>query len=233
MDSASTMVWVLCELALRPEYKSAVMEEIRGAVSSETGELNHEYVKNAVQTDSFIREVMRTKGDTFSVTRITTRDVKLGQYIIPKGEPLLRLQWPQASTLLTPEPGFAVYPNAYLAHTNAAEVGEAPEKFDGKRGLKAGKPAAMAGAGHLAFGLGRWVCPGRLLAIAGKLTMWTADCRIAELKLICAAEIKLMVFSLLHNADIQLRGNNYKVIDPLLTASAPPDAAFILTERVA
>lgn len=64
-----------------------------------------------------------------------------------------------------------MYPNAFLAHMNAAEVGAKPEVFDDTRGLMAGKPAAMGGAGHLAFGLGRWICPGRLLAVSGELTV--------------------------------------------------------------
>jgi len=29
----------------------------------------------------------------------------------------------------------------------------------------------MSGAGHLAFGLGRWACPGRFFAVAGKLAV--------------------------------------------------------------
>lgn len=40
-----------------------------------------------------------------------------------------------------------------------------------------------------------------------------------------------MMFSILSNADIKLRGDSYEVVDKLLTASAPPDAAFILTKR--
>lgn len=39
----------------------------------------------AVRTDSFIHEVMRTKGDTFSTVRMAVNDVQLGQYIVPKG----------------------------------------------------------------------------------------------------------------------------------------------------
>lgn len=80
------MVWVMCELALRPECKSAIAEEMKDAMSQGPAGVTYDNLKSALRTDSFIREVMRTKGDTFSVTRITTRDVKLGQYIIPKGE---------------------------------------------------------------------------------------------------------------------------------------------------
>lgn len=32
-----------------------------------------------------------------------------------------------------------------------------------------GKPATMTGPGHLAFGLGRWACPGRYLAVSGEM----------------------------------------------------------------
>ncbi len=42
-------------------------------------------LKNAERLDSFIREVLRTKGDTLSTIRLTMRDVTLGGYTIPKG----------------------------------------------------------------------------------------------------------------------------------------------------
>lgn len=65
--------------------------------------------------------------------------------------------------------GYTVHPNASLAHNVPDHVpGEVPEVFDGRRWLDKGKPASMAGPGHLAFGLGRWACPGRVFAIAGK-----------------------------------------------------------------
>jgi cytochrome P450 len=42
-------------------------------------------VQNAVKTDSFIREVLRMKGDTASLVRTSIREVSLAGYVIPKG----------------------------------------------------------------------------------------------------------------------------------------------------
>lgn len=58
---------------------------------------------------------------------------------------------------------------ASLAHRSPAYIGSNADTFDGMRWIEKRKPASMAGPGHLAFGLGRWACPGRLLAVAGKL----------------------------------------------------------------
>lgn len=62
-----------------------------------------------------------------------------------------------------------VHPIASLAHRSPAQVGENPETFDGRRWVDKGKPATMTGPGHLAFGLGRWACPGRYLAVSGEM----------------------------------------------------------------
>lgn len=42
-------------------------------------------LREAHLLDSFIREVMRLKGDTISTMRYTTCDAPLGEYVIPKG----------------------------------------------------------------------------------------------------------------------------------------------------
>ena len=79
------MVWVLCELALRPEYQDQIRDEIKILLKEGPEHLTHETLNQAVLTDSFIREVMRTKGDTFSTVRMAVNDVQLGEYTIPKG----------------------------------------------------------------------------------------------------------------------------------------------------
>lgn len=79
------MVWVLCELALRPDYQEEIYHEVKHYLSNGAESLTHDNLKHAVRTDSFIREVMRTKGDTFSTVRMTRQDVQLGDYTIPKG----------------------------------------------------------------------------------------------------------------------------------------------------
>lgn len=189
---ASTMVWVLCEAALRPDFQEAIHAEIESIMRNGPDNLTHDDLQRAILTDSFLREVMRTKGDTFSTVRMAMNDVSLGKYVVPKG--------------------FTVHPNAALAHTAPEQAGENPEVFDGRRWIEKGKPASMVGPGHLAFGLGRWACPGRYFAVA---------------------EIKLMVFSVLSTMKVELINNEYTIVDKLMIASAPPDAYFKLTKRSA
>ncbi|KAF1818370.1 cytochrome P450 [Dissoconium aciculare CBS 342.82] len=143
---ASTMVWVFLELALRPEYQEEIYEEIKRQMPNGPEQLTHEALKQSARVDSFIRETMRTKGDTFSTVRMAINNVQLGQYIIPKG--------------------YTVHPNAYLAHNAPSEAGENPTDFDGRRWLGKNKPAAMSGPGNLAWGMGRWACLGRYFAVA-------------------------------------------------------------------
>ena len=76
------MVWIAFELAKRPEDVRRIREEIdREGVS-----MRYSSLRRFEFLDSFIREVMRTKGDTLSTVRMTTTDVPLGAYVIPSGE---------------------------------------------------------------------------------------------------------------------------------------------------
>lgn len=79
------MVWVLCEIALRPESQDDILDEIQNFLKCGEDKLTHDNLKDAVRTDSFIREVMRSKGDTFSTVRMAVKDVQLGQFTIPRG----------------------------------------------------------------------------------------------------------------------------------------------------
>ena len=45
-------------------------------------------MQEASIVDSFIREVLRMKGDSVNLVRATIRDVELGGYVIPKGKVL-------------------------------------------------------------------------------------------------------------------------------------------------
>ena len=86
--------WVLCQLAMRPEYLAPLREELANVLEEdETGalRLTAQSLREARLMDSFIREVMRLKGDTISAMRYTTCDVPLGNVIIPKGKS--RLLW--------------------------------------------------------------------------------------------------------------------------------------------
>lgn len=160
------MVWVLCEAALRPDYQEEIRAEIGSIMSNGPENLTHDDLQRAILTDSFLREVMRTKGDTFSTVRMAMNDVPLGKYVVPKGK--FNDNFMRGGVLIALLPiGFTVHPNAALAHTAPEQAGEAPEVFNGRRWIEKGKPASMVGPGHLAFGLGRWACPGRYFAIAG------------------------------------------------------------------
>lgn len=83
------VVWILYELALRPEYLPALREELFESLgvdcSTDGTGATYDSLQNAVRLDSFVREVMRTKGDTLSTCRLTTTDVEVGGYTIPKG----------------------------------------------------------------------------------------------------------------------------------------------------
>ena len=86
---------------MRKEYIPAIREELSVVADSIDNDgiqrLSYEALRRSTTLDSFIREVFRTKGDTLSVIRATTRDVPLGEYIIPKGLPSLIM----VRTLLT------------------------------------------------------------------------------------------------------------------------------------
>lgn len=83
------MVWTVFELSNRPEYIPKLREEMQSNAPTDpaTGHpiMTYAALRGAVHLDSFIREVFRTKGDTLSACRMTTRDVELGGYTIPKG----------------------------------------------------------------------------------------------------------------------------------------------------
>jgi len=88
-QTAAVAVWVMYELAVRREYIPAIREELLiisdSIDSSGVHRLSYEALRRATVLDSFIREVLRLKGDTIGVMRGTTDDVKLGDYTIPKG----------------------------------------------------------------------------------------------------------------------------------------------------
>lgn len=84
------MVWVMCELAVRPDSQAIIHEEIArltqdGVSGGIPAELTSNLLAKASFTDSFIREVMRMKGDTLGTVRMTTKETLLAGYVIPKG----------------------------------------------------------------------------------------------------------------------------------------------------
>lgn len=81
------IVWVVFELAKRPENIAALRSEnILETDDDGKQRLTYASLRNAERLDSFIREVMRTKGETLSTVRQTTKNVQLGGYIIPEGQ---------------------------------------------------------------------------------------------------------------------------------------------------
>ena len=84
------MVWVTYYLALRPDCQAALRDEINSLSDSTNNEYNASKIgylelRKAALADSFIREVLRMKGDSVNVVRSSIRDVELGGYTIPKG----------------------------------------------------------------------------------------------------------------------------------------------------
>ncbi|KAI0352283.1 cytochrome P450 [Trametes cingulata] len=182
--------WVLYQLAVRPEYLGPLREELsRVLEEDETGalRLTAASLREARLLDSFIREVMRLKGDTISTMRYTTCDVPLGNVIIPKGH--------------------FVTPMSTTVHENPEVFGNHSREFNGFQWAEQNKEAVMTGPAHIVFGLGRFACPGRVLAIN---------------------EIKLIVFSLIARATPKLLEGKFEVTDPLNTVTQPPKGTLVL-----
>ncbi|KAK7063659.1 cytochrome P450 [Favolaschia claudopus] len=190
-QTASVVVWVVFELAKRPEYLKALREEAYNHLDPVTNDLDPTNIGEAIQKatylDSFIREVMRTKGDTLTTCRLTTSNIHLAGYTIPKGH--------------------LVFPLATRLHLNATHHPDPsvfrPERWQGENA----KPAVMTSASYISFGLGKWACPGRILAVS---------------------EIKMIVWSLIVKATPRLKGGEYRIVDPLNITSVPPQGELIL-----
>ncbi|KAG6868039.1 hypothetical protein C0993_008125, partial [Termitomyces sp. T159_Od127] len=137
-------------MAVRREILSALRNELSNIIEidSDNGKptLTYASLRKAELLDSFVREVFRMKGDTLAIIRLTTRDVPLGNYIIPKGS--------------------FITPLATLSHENVDNWGEDADKFIGDRWVGTDKTAASISTSYWPFGLGRFACPGRYLAIA-------------------------------------------------------------------
>lgn len=84
------MVWVTYHLALHPDCQNYLRDEASSIVSARglnysSSIVDVQTMQNAVKTDSFIREVLRMKGDLVNLVRAPVRDIELGGYIVPKG----------------------------------------------------------------------------------------------------------------------------------------------------
>ncbi|KAF3230200.1 hypothetical protein TWF191_010898 [Orbilia oligospora] len=181
------MVWATFFLAVHLESQVEIREELikiteqhycsqlRGPVPD---------VKKALRTDSFIREVLRMKGDTVNVVRASVRDVDLGGYLIPKGA--------------SPTPYRCLGSPRYT---------ENPDKFDANRWVGSGKTAATTGLGYLAFGYGKWACPGRFLAVL---------------------EVKYWLLALVKCSKFTLEGGMYRVLDGWNVTAVAPEGRLLI-----
>ncbi|KAJ4464453.1 cytochrome P450 [Lentinula edodes] len=190
-QTSSVATWIICEISARPDEQMALRAELDDLAPFEasTGrrQITHSALQNAARLDSFIREVLRTKGDTLSTIRLTTRDVDIGNATIPQGS--------------------LVIPLASLSHFSTKHHGHNAELFLAQRWCGQDKPAVMGSASYFPFGLGRWACPGRFLAIN---------------------EIKIIAWSIIGRSTPCLKGNAYQITDPLNITSVPPKATIIL-----
>ncbi|KAF3312651.1 hypothetical protein TWF173_007069 [Orbilia oligospora] len=187
-QTSTIMVWATFFLAVHPESQVEIREELIKITEQHHGSLRGPLpdIKKALHTDSFIREVLRMKGDTVNVVRASVRDVDLGGYLIPKGS--------------------LVFPVTRLSYRSPRYT-ENPNKFDANRWVGSGKTAATTGLGYLAFGYGKWACPGRFLAVL---------------------EVKYWVLALVKCSKFTLEGGRYRVLDGWNVTAVAPEGRLLI-----
>ncbi|KAL6241823.1 hypothetical protein RBB50_011356 [Rhinocladiella similis] len=181
--------WVLIKLAEKQdEYLPAIQEEWNSVAPDQ--KLSVKKLNELVLLDSFIREVLRTKGDTWGPVRQTTRPVRVGPYVLPKNAMCLVL--------------------IARAHQHPDNYGSAGTTFEGFQWQKKQRPAIQGNADFLTFGLGRWACPGRQLAIH---------------------EIKILTYLFFSRFDIKVKDGSFRILNTINTTSVPPEATFLLRRK--
>ncbi|KAJ6143604.1 cytochrome P450 [Penicillium samsonianum] len=128
-QTVTIIVWVTCYLTLRPESQEAIRKESQCVTRpNETGYQEsppeEEKMQEATVADSFIREILRMKGDSVDLVRAAIRDVELGGYLIPKGSILL--------------------PITYLSY-RSPDFTSQPDEFDAERWVGSGNPLQQRG----------------------------------------------------------------------------------------
>ncbi|KAE8160219.1 cytochrome P450 [Aspergillus tamarii] len=202
-------MWTIFQLALHSEYQDIIRQEIHDVTSRDTSpipisELDMLTLRRASRMDSFIREVLRMKGDAVNLVRMARKDVQLGDYIVPKGTLTRRLS---TYRLLRQGLGSLILPLVSLSNRSPRYNEGDPKRFDGMRWVEKQKAASTTDPGHLSFGLGRWACPGRFLAVA---------------------EIKLALFALLADTRLELVDGRYNVADKFNITGNPPEGELVL-----
>lgn len=186
--------WILIKLTQKQdEYLAALRQEWQ-AINPPGENLTVKKLSQLTLTDSFIREVLRTKGDSWGPVRQTTQDVRVGDYVIPKGSMCI--------------------PHIARAHQHPDNYGDQGTVFDGFQWAnkeRGERPAVQGSPEFLTFGLGRWACPGRALAIH---------------------EIKIVLYFFFSKFDIKLKGNSFRVTNTINTTSVAPEATLLLRPRL-
>ncbi|KAI0531680.1 cytochrome P450 [Xylaria digitata] len=179
--------WMLVKLAEKQgEYLPAIRREWE-SINPSGENLDVKKLSQLTLLDSFIRGVFRTKGDTWGTLRQTTRPVRVGPYVLPKGAMCFVL--------------------ASRVHRHPDNYRTTGEVFDGFQCAKKARPAVQTSADFLTFGVGRWACPGRQLAIH---------------------EIKIVLYMFFTKFDVKLKDNTFRIIDLINTNSIAPEATLLL-----
>ncbi|CAG8960394.1 hypothetical protein HYFRA_00008111 [Hymenoscyphus fraxineus] len=182
--------WILVKLAQKQdEYLPAIRQEWE-SVNPSGENLNVKKLSQLTLLDSFIREVLRTKGDTWGPVRQTTQPVRVGPYLLPKNAMCIVL--------------------ISRAHQHPDNYGDSGTVFDGFQWQKKERAAVQGNPEFLTFGLGRWACPGRQLAIH---------------------EIKIVIYMFFSLFDVKLKANTFHIRNTINTTSVAPEATLLLRRR--
>lgn len=161
---------------------------------------------NSPLLDSFMREVMRTKGDIFISVRRASQDTTLGGMFIPKNAVLI----PYCQTINYSPRGIGLDVDSEKNMRVLEQEDEGRLKID--RWVGQNTSPSKASPDYLAFGGGsRWTCPGRWLA---------------------TAELKLIVLILLsRNSSLEIPEESMHIPDPLNSIAVAPSYELKLTSR--
>lgn len=183
--------WILIRLVEKQEeYLPAIREQWESVVP-ENGLIAVKTLSQMTLLDSFMREVFRTKGDSWGPVRQTTKPLQIGPYILPKNA-ICMVQIARA-------------------HQHPDNYGNEGKVFNGFQWEKKKLAAVQTTPEFLTFGMGRWACPGRQLAIH---------------------EIKIMIYLFFTRFDIKVKEGSFRVVNPINTTSVPPEATLRLRKRL-
>nr|AVY05514.1 cytochrome P450 monooxygenase [Nodulisporium sp.] len=183
--------WILIKLTEKQdEYLPAIQHEWE-TVNPAGEALTVNKLAQLKLLDSFMREVLRTKGDSWGPVRQTTKAVRVGPYVLPKGAMCIVL--------------------IARAHQHPDNYGTEGGKFNGFQWAEKDRPTVQGAPDFLTFGLGRWACPGRQLAIH---------------------EIKIVLYMFFSKFDLKLRADTFRVTNTINTTSVAPEATFLLRRRL-